>query len=143
MNMRLVLPQSQSAFHLMDYGGKPKCQVHIEEAILEVPKVKVASSEQLHLEKILTALGAKYLLAHVITCHFTLVAGASTAHEDALLSGKIPTKVIIHLVSNEAFIVAWQKKLFNFGHMFVNSACLVVDRHLLQAQQHVPQRLEQ
>ena len=74
-------------FHLMDFGAKPESHVWIE-AILEVLKVMFAPSEQLHKEKFLTALGVKYLLAHVVTRHFTLATGASTTNEDAFFTRK-------------------------------------------------------
>ena len=123
-------------------------------------QVKVIPSEQLHLEKVLTASGAKYPLAHVITRHFTLATGANMADMDSLFTGQIPTKVLISLVSNEAFVSTWQKNTFNFAHIKLNSACLVVDGRQLPAQPwqpdfmqglqcptevqwHVPQLLEQ
>ena len=63
-------------------------------------QVQVVPSEQLHLEKVLTASWVKYPLAHVVTRHFTLAAGASMANMDSLFTGQIPTKVLISLVSN-------------------------------------------
>ena len=122
------------AFHLMDFAGTSAYHVRIEGAILEVRKIKVAPSEQLHLEKVLTVSGAKYPLAHVVTRHFTLAAGASMADVDALFTRQIPTKVIIVLVNNEAFVGSRTKSPFNFAHMDLNQACLVVDGPLLPAQ---------
>ena len=72
----------------MDFGTKSETHVRLQEAILEVRNVKVMPSKQLHLENVLTALGAKYLLAHVVTKHFTLAMGASTADVDALFTCK-------------------------------------------------------
>ena len=138
VNVRLVLSRSRPAFLLMDFNGKSSYHVRIEEAILEVRKVKVAASEQLRLEKVLTTSGAKYPLAHVVTRHFTLAAGASTADVDALFSGQIPTKLIIGLVNNEAFVGSWTKSPFNFAHMDLNQACLVVDGRPLPAQPWQP-----
>ena len=123
---------------LIYFGGKPESHVHIKEAILEVRKVKVIPSEQLHLEKILTASGAKYLLAHVVTRHFTLAMGASMADMYSLFTRQIPTKVLISLVSNEAFVSTWQKNPFNFAHIGLNSACLAVDGRPLPAQPWQP-----
>ena len=42
VNVQLVLSHSRPAFHLMDFAGKSAYHVHIEEAFLEVHKVKVA-----------------------------------------------------------------------------------------------------
>ena len=89
MNVWLVLSRSRSEFHLMDFAGKSAYHERIEETILEMCKVKVAPCEQLHLEKVLTSSGAKYLLAHVVTRHLTLAAGASTANMDALFTRQI------------------------------------------------------
>ena len=99
----------------MDFLGKLESHVRIEEAILEVCKVKVTPPMQLRLEKVLTSLGAKDPLAHVVTRHSTLAVGDSTANVDALFNGQIPTKIIIGLVSNETFVGAWQKNPFNFN----------------------------
>ena len=118
----------------MDFGGKPESHVHIKEVILAVRQVNVVPSEQLHLEKVLTASGAKYLLAHVVTSHFTLAVGASKADMDSLFTGQFPTKVLISLVSNEAFVSTWQKNTFNFAHIELNSASLFVDGRPLAAQ---------
>ena len=81
----------------------------IKEAFLGMHEVKVAPYEQLCLKKFLSASGAKYPLAHMVTHHFTLVTGASMADVNALFSGRIPTKIIIVLVRNDAFVEAWQK----------------------------------
>ena len=82
--------------------------------------------------------GAKYPLAHVVTRHFTLAAGVSMADMDSLFTGQIPTKVLISLVSNEASVSTWQKNPFNFAHIELNSACLVVDGRPLLAQPWQP-----
>ena len=134
MNVQLVLSCSWPAFYLMDFGVKPEYHVSIEEAILEVGKVKVTPSEQVCLEMVLNSSGAKYPLAQMVTRHFTLAAGASMANVDALFNEQIPTKFIIVLVSNVAFISAWKKNSFNFPHVDLNSGCLVVDGRPLLAQ---------
>ena len=82
--------------------------------------------------------GGQIPASHVVTKHCTLAAMASTADVDALSTRQIPTKVIIGQVSNEAFVGAWQKNLFNFAHMDLNSACLVVDGCPLPAQPWQP-----
>ena len=115
---------STTGFHLIDHGSKPECHVLISEAtiMLEVWNNKVAASEQLHLEKFF----AKSPLAHVVTCHYILAVGATTAEVDALFTSQIPTKILIGLVSNEAFITAWHEIPFNFALMDFNRGCLVV-----------------
>ena len=74
----------------------------------------------------------------MVTRHFNLTTGSSMVDRDALYTRQFPTKVIVGLVSNEAFTGAWQKNPFNFTHMDLNSACLVVDGQQLQAQPWQP-----
>ena len=61
-----------------DLSAKTEYHVCIKEAIAEICKVKIAPSEQLCLEKVLTTLGTEHPLANVVTKHFTLAAEAST-----------------------------------------------------------------
>ena len=74
------------------------------------------------------------VLGCVVTRHFTLATGGSTADVDALFNEQILTKVIICLVSDETFIRSCQKNHVDFAHMHLNSACLVVDGRPLPAQ---------
>ena len=138
VDIRLSLTRSKPAFHLMDFEGANECHVQIDEAVLEVRKVKVANSEQLRLEKVLATSGGKYPLAHVVTRHFTIAAGASTADVDSLFTGQIPAKIILGMVTNEAFVGDLDKNPFKFDHMHLNSACLIVDGRPLPAQPWQP-----
>ena len=111
------------------------CEVHIDEAVLEVRKVKVAASEQMRLEKVLASPGgAKYPITHVVTRHFTIARGTSTADLDALFIGQIPGKVVLGMVTNEAFAGSWKHNAFNFRHFDLNSIYLVVDGRPIPAQ---------
>ena len=134
VNVWLVLLHSQPAFHFMDFGGKLESHVCIDVAIPKVHKVKVAPSGQLCLEKVLTASGVKYPPAHVVTRHFTLAAGTSMADVDAMFK-QSPTKVIISLMSNEAFLSTWQKIP---STLHQNLACLVLSGRPLPAQPWQP-----
>ena len=104
VDVRLVLSWTQPGFHLMDYRAKPECQVLIEDAILEVQR-------QCGPENVLVMLGGKYPQVHIVTCHYTLAVITSMADVDSLFSGQIPTKILIGLVINKAFVKAWWKKL--------------------------------
>ena len=136
VNVRLTLTRSRPQFYLMSFEGVPtNCEVHIDEAVLEVRKVKVAASEQMRLEKVIASPGgAKYPVTHVVTRHFTIAKGASTVDLDALFSGQIPGKVILGMVTNEAFAGSWKQNPFNFAHFDLNSCYLVVDGRPIPAQ---------
>ena len=74
------------------------------------------------------------MLAHVVTRHFIIAAGASTAGMDALFTRQIPNKLIISLMRNEAFVSAWQKNPFNYTYLSLNSTSMVVDGYPLPSQ---------
>ena len=133
MSMKLVLLHIWSAFHLMDYGRKPECQDCIREPIPEVDKVKVDPSKNPCLEKVLGTLGANYPQAHMVIHHFTIATGDSTVGVDAAFRGQIPTKVSIIWRAKVAFS-GLAKNPIHFAHMFLNSACLVVNGSMLVAQ---------
>ena len=78
--------------------------------------------------------GVQVPTGHVVTCHFTPAIGAGRSDADTLFYSHIPTKIIINLVDNEVNNGAWLKNPFHFAHVFLNSACLVVDGHPLPAQ---------
>ena len=136
VNVRVTLTRSRPQFHLMSFERVPaNCEVHIDEAVLEVHKVKVASSEQIRLEKVLASPGgAKYPVTHVVTHHFTIARGTSTADLDALFIGQIPGKVVLGMVTDEAFAGSWKHNTFNFRHFDVNSIYLIVDEPPIPAQ---------
>ena len=93
MNVQLVLSRSRPALHLMHFNGKSSYHVRMEEAVLKVGKVKVAAFEHLRLEKVLTASGANYQLAHVVTRHFALAAVTGLYAEPVCRDLPRPAKV--------------------------------------------------
>ena len=70
--------------------------------------------------------------------HQALYPSHGGQHMDALFTGQIPTKVIIGLLTNEAFDGVWQKNPFNFTHMDLHSVSRDVDGRPLLAQPWQP-----
>ena len=70
--------------------------------------------------------------------HQALYPNCGGQHMDALFTGQIPTKVIIGLLTNEAFDGVWQKNPFNFAHMDLHSVSRDVDGRPLLAQPWQP-----
>ena len=65
--------------------------------------MSLAAKEQMRLEKVLVGPGAKYPITHAVTGHFTISSGTSTADLEALFMGQIPNKVVLGMISNDAF----------------------------------------
>ena len=122
INIWLVLLHVGLCSTSWNFGCKPETLACIEEAILEVRKVKVTPSEQLCLEKVLTPSGAKYLV-HVHghqALHFSRRGhhsrcGCFVHRKNSYQGG---------LVSSEAFVGAWQKNPFKYAHMDLDLDCL-------------------
>lgn len=139
LSVKITLVRAEPQFTLMSFettvGGY---DIIIEDAVLEARKVRLAADEQLRLEKVLGGSGAKYPITHAVTRHFTIPSGTSTADLDALFMGQIPNKVVIGMVSNDAFSGHWKKNPYRFRHFNLNSACLIVDGRHIPAQPMMP-----
>ena len=118
--------QSTDPFRLLRNGTKAY-KLKITDAILKVchisldPKMIVAHNEAL---KISTAL---YPFWRSDIKSFTVAAGSLSFMTDNIYHGKIPSKLIIALVSNSAYSGSYDKNPFFFNHMNLNYLEVTVD----------------
>ena len=118
--------QSTDPFRLLRNGTKAY-KLKITDAILKVchisldPKMIVAHNEAL---KISTAL---YPFWRSDIKSFTVAAGSLSFMTDNVYHGKIPSKLIIALVSNSAYSGSYDKNPFFFNHMNLNYLEVTVD----------------
>ena len=135
VTVKVTLVRADPQFSIMNFeSGTGGCNIVIEDAVLEARKVRLVADEQLRVEKVLAGSGAKYPITHVITRHFTVSSGTSTADLEGLFIGQIPNKVVIGMVRNDAFSGKWTKNPYRFQHFNLSSACLVVDGRHVPAQ---------
>ena len=137
--VKITLVRAEPQFSLMSFETTVNgYDIVIEEAVLEARKVRLAAEEQMRLEKVLAGPGAKYPITHAVTRHFTISSGTSTADLEALFMGQIPNKVVLGMISNDAFSGDWKKNPYRFQHFGLNSACLIVDGRHVPAQPMMP-----
>jgi hypothetical protein len=125
VNIKLKLSRSKDAFCIMsNHAGRT---VKILCAQFRVRKLKVSPSVALAHEKTLQVASAKYPLRRVLTKTSTLSAGISDSSQDRFFNGQLPVRVIIGLVSNQAFNGSRAHNPFNFQHFNLAEIQLFLD----------------
>ena len=118
--------QSFNEFRLMR-DGKEKLRLKITEAILKVcyislnPDMLVAHNEALKTSP------ALYPFWRSDIKSFSIAKGSHTFMTDNIFHGKVPSKIVVGLVSNAAYSGDYTKNPFNFQNMDLNYMELSVD----------------
>ena len=123
VDVRLRLNRSSTAFHLMS-ADKLEHKTKIEEAKLFVRRVEVLPKVGNDISHTLSRTTAKYPIRRVEVKTFTIPRGQHSMIEDHLFQGQLPKRLILGMVSNEAFNGAYDKdgkdqNPFNFQHFDV------------------------
>lgn len=126
---RFVLTRSRQEFFMMSFANNQKpFKIKVESATMDVRRVKLAPSEQLRLERVLSSTeGALYPVNHVVTKSFTLTSGVSTVDLDSVFTGQLPTKIIMGMCLNSAYYGAYNHNPYRFFHFDLSYAALNVE----------------
>ena len=92
-----------------------------------VRKVKLSPSVFLAHAKALENGTAKYPIRRVVCKTFTVPQGFRDIRHEKLFSGQLPTRVVVGLVTNEAFNGHRERNPFNFQHFSVTEISLYLD----------------
>ena len=120
VDIDLKFVRSSGAFHLMgdDVTG---FKIVILDASLHVRKVKVNPTVALeHAETLQKGIPAKYPLRRGVVTSFTIPAGNLSFNKENLITGQLPRRVFLGLVSNTAFNGHGRQNPFNFKHYSLN-----------------------
>lgn len=101
--------------------------VRITDACLLLELVSVAPSISLSHEKTLSTRNAHYPLQHTNVKSFVLSQGQMGAKLSNILSGRLPTIVLVAFVSNKAFAGSREYNPFFFAHYDLTSATLTIN----------------
>jgi len=113
VNVKIKLVRSKDAFCIM---SEADCRVVITKATMFVRKVKLSPSVFLAHAKALANGTAKYPIRRVICKTFTVPNGFRDISHEKLFSGQLPTRVVVGLVTNQAFNGHRERNPFNFHH---------------------------
>jgi len=124
VNTKIKLIRSKDVFSLVGTAGHT---VKIVSAVLVVRKVKLSPSIFLAHAKALERTNAKYPIRRVVCKSFTVPAGYLDVSHEKLLSGQLPTRMVVGLVRNDAFNDVLARNPFNFQHFSLNEIAVYVD----------------
>ena len=129
VNVRLILTRSRQEFFMMSFvPNQSPFKITIESATLEARRVKLAPSEQLRLERVLSSSsGGLYPITHVVVKNFTLSSGAATAEIESMFVGQLPNKIFLLMVTNEAYSGRYNKNPFRFQDFGLTTCSLNVE----------------
>jgi len=122
VGVKIKLIPSKNAFCVMGAG-----KVVITHASLFVRKVKIMSSVFLAHAKTLERGTAKYPIKRVVCKSFAIPQHYLDVSHEKLFSGQLPTRVVIGLVSNQAFNGHADRNPFNFQHFSLSEIALYLD----------------
>jgi len=120
---KIKLIRSENAFCVMGNG-----KVVITHASLFVRKVKINhASVFLAYAKTMEQGTAKYPIRRVVCKSFTIPRHYLDVSHEKLFSAQLPTRLVIGLVTNEAFTGHAESNPFNFQHFNLNEIALYLD----------------
>jgi len=122
VGVMIKLIRSKNAFFVMGNG-----KVVITHASLFVRKVKIIPSVFLAHTKMMERGTAKYPTRRVVCKSFAIPQHYLDVSHEKLFSGQLPTRLVIGLVTNQAFNSHAERNLFNFQHFKVNEIALYLD----------------
>jgi len=103
------------------------CKVMTTKAAMFVRKVNLSPSVFLAHTKASENGTAKYPIRRVVCKTFTVPQGFRDISREKLFSGQLTTRVVVGLVTNEAFIGYRERNSFNFEHFSVIEISLYLD----------------
>ena len=124
VNVKIKLVRSKDVFCVM---SEADCKVMITKAAMFVRKVKLSPSVFMAHAKALENGTAKYPIRRVVCKTFTVPQGFRDISHEKLFSGQLPTRVVVGLVTNEAFNGHRERNPFNFQHFNVTEISLYLD----------------
>ena len=136
VDLKLRLNRTSSAFHLMSNAGTEKTK--LTKIVLMIEKVKVNPAVLNAHAKTLNTTTAKYPIRRVDVKSFSLTPGTRTVTRDNVFLGQLPRRVVVAMVSNEAYVGAYKMNPFKLDHCNLNYIALEVGGHSFPAQPLTP-----
>ena len=119
VDMHIKLVRSPQTFHLMTDGTAVKTV--IEDAVLYARQVKVNPTiTNEHNQLLSTGLHAKYPIRRGVVSTFTIAQGSMSANKDNVITGQLPRRVVVGLVSNTGFNGIVNESPYNFKNFGLN-----------------------
>ena len=124
-DIKIRFVRSRDDFSLV--ATKQGYKTLIDSAILYVKKVKLNPAVALAHANILKKTNMLFPIRRVGCKVFSIPSGSLSSYRESVISGQLPSKIIIGLVKNTAYNGAHTLNAFNFAHFNLNHLSLHVD----------------
>lgn len=124
VELKIKFTRSRDNFSLMSKSG---FKINVMEASLMVRRVKINPTVLIEHAKMLDTCTAKYPITRVDVKAFTIPSDVLGKTLDNVYLGQLPKRIVVGLVSNNAFNGSFKHNPFNFDHYSVNFLALYVD----------------
>ena len=138
VDVKIRLIPSKSTFHLIAHDAAAGYKSVITHASLFVRKVKLNPAVALAHEKALEKGTVKYPLKRVLQRTFAIPTGNLGTIQDNLFLTQTPTKLVIGLVSSDAFNGRYNRNPFNFQTFHLSYLSLYLDGKQIPAKALTP-----
>jgi hypothetical protein len=127
-DLRLRFVRSKEAFMLQSSLDTANYKVCIDNARLCVRKVKLSNERAFEIERSLAAnsIGATYPIKRVEVKTFTIPSN-TTSSTQTLYTGRLPSRIILGMVTNTAANGSYKENPFNFQHFKIKVLALNVN----------------
>lgn len=126
VGLEITMIPNNDAFRLMVHGNK-KARLHIEDIKLQICHVSLQPAVKMQIDKILNpneagpTLPALYPMGRVTVTPVQIPKDSFQMVKTDLWQGEVPSRVVVGLVSSEAFEGHYQKNPFFFNHYNIAS----------------------
>lgn len=127
VDLYLKFNKHDSKFYMMNSSKKISVEAKIKEAILYVRKVKVAQNILLAHSLALEKATAKYPIKRVVVSPYVIPSNVINFTTPNLALTVLPTRLVLGLVSSEAYNGTLETNPFNFEHFFLRELNLTLD----------------
>lgn len=125
-DITLVLTKNRPNFYLRSsQAAGQEHKLELVEVKLIVKRVQLYDDAQVDIDQAIAEAGViKYPVKRVDVKSYSLARGTQVFQENNIISGQIPSRVIVGMVDNDAFAGTFAKSPFNFKHYSVEEMYL-------------------
>jgi hypothetical protein len=138
IDVRFIFVKNKLEHILFKNATTAAAKIKIIDASLWIRKVKINPTILLAHANNLNRHTAKYPFKRVEMHNYTISSGSQQHTIENMFLGRIPTRIIIGLVSHKAFSGAYDKCVFNFQHFNVNYLTLFKNGEQMFSRPYAP-----
>ena len=124
-DIKIRFVRARDEFSLV--STKPGYKTLIDSAVLYVKKVKLNPAVALAHATVLKKSNMLFPIRRVGCKVFSIPAGSLSSYRESVISGQLPTKIVIGLLKNSAYNGSFNRNAYNFEHFNLNHLSLHVD----------------